>query len=146
MRVLPKNATDVLKDELRRNNGNAGKHVVGTTWAKVGMWWQLWGTNEHDLVFLYALLWGAKLRTIYWLDGAAICGCVFSGPSAVLFGACFDYFRSYNAAILLADVALLTAIVFFAMLEAYPYPRRIGIVNRESEGQPEGSVFEVVAG
>ena len=71
---------------------------------------------------------------------------IVTAPSAVLFGACFDHFRSYSAAILLAGVALISAIVFFAKLEPYPYPRRIATVNRESEGQLEGNVIEAVAG
>jgi len=71
---------------------------------------------------------------------------VVTAPSAVVFGACFDFSRSYNAAILLAVVALFSAIVFFAMLEPYPYPRNVAIADRENEEQLEGSVIEAVAG
>jgi len=71
---------------------------------------------------------------------------VVTAPAAVIFGACFDHFRSYNAAIVLAFAALFTSIVFFAKLEPYPYPRKLAIVNKESEEQLKDSVFEVVAG
>ena len=47
---------------------------------------------------------------------------------------------------MLAVVALFSAIVFFAMLEPYPYPRNVAIADRENEEQLEGSVIEAVAG
>jgi hypothetical protein len=71
---------------------------------------------------------------------------VVTAPAAVVFGACFDHFRSYNAALLLAVAALFTAIVFFAKLEPYPYPRKLAIVNEESDEQLDNSVFEAVVG
>jgi MFS family permease len=69
-----------------------------------------------------------------------------TAPAAVVFGACFDHAGSYSAAILLALAALFTSIVFFAMLEPYPYPRKLAIANRASEEQLEGRALEAVAG
>ena len=71
---------------------------------------------------------------------------IVTAPAAVVFGACFDHAKSYNAALLLAVVALFTAIVFFAKLEPYPYPRKLAVASKESEDQLENSVLEAVAG
>jgi MFS family permease len=68
-----------------------------------------------------------------------------TAPSAVVFGACFDYFKSYNAAILLAVVALFSSVVFFAKLEPYPYPRRMDIEGNDGEGSLASDVIEAIA-
>jgi len=51
---------------------------------------------------------------------------LFGAPAATIIGDIFDRTHSYNAALIVLEVAFGISLVFFAILGPYPYPVKAG--------------------